>query len=1287
MDRSWPPMDRSIGLALRELMDASPKAVRRAVEDRHAAEDLVGGKRAKKEETRRLVSSLDAVTRFLTDFSALEHSGDSTTAHPVLDPLLERIVRPTAGRGSGTKPRTSDRSTSSGDEKKTALRLVAWLVSPAEREDGVARDDEEIRRVAAVSRALVERCAPPTSRRTRLAACLALKHAVVCARALAARREHSLIRAAAADALLATIGESERAREETDPPTRLAVAAVDAALAVTARAAIAAAEGDDDDASSGGDFAAHARVARETCAVVRGWWRSGSRARAPAVALDEVVRAFDTVARWSVRAAAAKDDTGEAERRRWLARAWQDWAPLVAADGFLAFPDPAATQPGGPPKETRAANGGDLDLAPGAVRLARWLATAAAAAADDTAGVSGAGDRLRHALVATSLAVGQLGLADGADAPSPSGPSDPETPTRGKTDARASDAASLFRAHAAETLVPALRSRASATRELGAALLRAALVPRASAGWGPEQTALLDGLLPLLEEAPEAITPGLASLAAALVAAQPGGAGRRFVQTLCVSVSPAARRNAALVLGESLRAPRGGGPLPFPENGNGADDHFVAALRALAPRVSETSERDGRVRAAARAAVRDAPPRETVAACVFLAREATERDDATETGRPRVDEDAFEAVLLAALRGRGAVVATRALLEALRDDRGVLFANAKDASTMGAGVARAVETFAAWFREAASARDAEAAARAGFDPASLEATARVVVDAALFRDGPSDASGTKKTTRVPCVASSTATARVVAELAPWIGVPPASRAAFAAARDALREAPFSAHRSPSRHPRAGTDEPAGGRERPNGRGRADEADRDPVAVAFARLAPLLLLRAMRADAWDDWAEARADEAARDDATVDDVAKDSLGSLLLALTSSSSNAPDDARRLAAELHGRVVPARGRHAGESGAAAARVAAMESALDASRWGDARAAALAALSGLASRGVDALGPETSVVRDRHRRAFVRMATLGRGDVANPVPGNQTREPADVEVAKTRAGGAETLARTVAAELAAPRAAPAGGLGAGLGDGSRVSTTLDGLVAVIVGDPRAPPWAVPAPRAVPEGGADAEEERAAADRRVALADALIGAVRIVMDVHDDRALAEAFARATYPRLAAHASSGANASAVAGTERDSEKHATRAACFSLCATAFAFAATDASRRDPRREPRGGGDEGGGRSDRAHDARDLHAARRFHKLAVLAHARDLGRAAARALRDGAAAPAARAAAAGLATAMLAADDDALEAIARCGALDELRSALEVAARVDDVSPLADAARGLLRAMGA
>ena len=1278
MDRSSPPVGRSIGPALRELLDASPKAVRRAVEDRRGAEDLGGGKRAKKEETRRLVSSLDAVARFLTEFSALHPgSSDPATAHPVLDPLLERIVRPTAGRGPGTKEQTS-RSTSSADEKKTALRLVAWLVSSAEALGGGEKENDAIRRANDVGNALVKRCAPPTPRRTRLAACLALKHAAVNAPLQEAFATRAFT-TDAAEALLLTIAESERARDEADPPTRLAVAAVDAALAVTARAAIAATEG------AVVEFAAHANAARETCAVVRGWWRAGSPARAPAVALDEVVRAFDTVARWSARAALEKDDTGEAERYRWLARAWRDWAPLVAVEGFFSFPEPV---PSAAQERARAnQTGSDLDLAPGAVRLARWLATAAAAAADDAAGVSGAGDRLRHALVATSLAVGQLGLADGVDVVSSASPEeteedDGETTSTTKTErgskrSKRNDAASVFRARAAETLVPALRSRVAANAALGAALLRAALVPRSSrAGWGPEQSALLDGLLPLLEEAPEVMTPGLASLAAALVATQPSGAARSFVETLCVSTKPAARRNAVVVLGESALFSRADAHRRGAGSERRDDDvSFADALETLAGRISESSEKDASVRDAARDAIRRAPLSRTVATVSALFSRGD--SDAAKTETKKYGDDALEAVLLAALRGRGAVVATRALLEALRDERfcRVLFARKENASSMGPGVARAIETFAAWFRETASrAHDTHSNEKAsfptpGFDAASLLETARVVVDAALNRGAFSKHVG---------VASATATARVVAELAPWIGAPPVSRVAFQAARDALREKPFSFSSA------SVTDE----------RPVEDEETRDPVAVAFARLAPLLLLRTMQVDAWDDWAEARA-AAADDDA--------SLADALLALAHASSNAPDDARRLAAELHGRVVPGfvfdqtSQNTSTESGAAAARVAAMESALDAFRLRDARALALASLSGLASRGVAVLGSETTPfsfstddiarvgletdfsVRDRHRVAFLRLATFGSERFRTNGPAAVSSED-DVEVAKTRAGGAETLARVIAAELAAPRAAPAGGLGAGLGDGGRASATLEGIVAAIVGDPRAPPWAsLDCSKSVAADDEEtwAKKKDAAATRRadetsarrVALAESLTGSVRVIMNV-PDRAVAEAFARATYPRLAAHAET-----------ENAETGGVAAARFSLCAVAFAAAATDATARSVRASL-----DDDTNASRENDA-SLASRRRFHKLAVMQYAKDLARAASAALRDGAAAPEARVAAAGLATAMLAADDDALEAIARSGALDDLRAALEVAARAEDVPPLANAARGLLKAMGA
>jgi hypothetical protein len=248
------------------------------------------------------------------------------------------------------------------------------------------------------------------------------------------------------------------------------------------------------------------------------------------------------------------------------------------------------------------------------------------------------------------------------------------------------------------------------------------------------------------------------------------------------------------------------------------------------------------------------------------------------------------------------------------------------------------------------------------------------------------------------------------------------------------------------------------------------------------------------------------------------------------------------------------------------------------------------------------------------------------------------------------------------------------------------------------VGDPRAPPWASlegsksvssekleetrakdasVATRRVAELGADETSAR-----RVALAESLTGSVRVIMNVRD-RAVAEAFARATSPRLAAHAET-------EGSKGGERRSGVAAACFSLCAVAFAAAATDATARTLRASldddaPKSRGGEQNAVSSRENGTCEFH--RRFHKLAVMKYAKDLARAASAALRDGAAAPEARVAAAGLATAMLAADDDALEAIARCGALDDLRLALEVAARAEDVPPLANAARGLLKAMGA
>jgi hypothetical protein len=166
---------------------------------------------------------------------------------------------------------------------------------------------------------------------------------------------------------------------------------------------------------------------------------------------------------------------------------------------------------------------------------------------------------LIHALVSLGLVVGQLGIAGGAT-PAASAHED----DKNDEDGGRRDAALLLRDQATAVLVPALRSNRTATQELGSALLQAALVPRDGGGvggWSPEQSALLEGLLPLLEEGVDAVAVGLASLAAALVAAEPrggggGGGGLMRVLQMCGATAAPARLNALRVLGEvsALRA-------------------------------------------------------------------------------------------------------------------------------------------------------------------------------------------------------------------------------------------------------------------------------------------------------------------------------------------------------------------------------------------------------------------------------------------------------------------------------------------------------------------------------------------------------------------------------------------------------------------------------------------------------------------------------------------------------------------------------------------------------------
>ena len=596
--------------------------------------------------------------------------------------------------------------------------------------------------------------------------------------------------------------------------------------------------------------------------AARSWWPPAHRA--PIVALDEIARRLDamTFAAEMERGAAdsRRDDSSSAglgsgpdrdpgpgpgpgpdpsarpdpsnpprsldpsnasRRRRWLARAWKEWAPLMALGGGL---EPATE--GFESTPTPTPDVGGASLGEGATRVARRLAEAAGAASAEAAGDHRAREALVSALIALALAVGQLGLADGTRRATGEGET---TPSR-RSDA--SDALALLRDNAAAALLPALRSPNGVAQELGAALLRAVLVPSARApggSWGPEQSALLDGLQPLLEEGDDDASPGVTSLAAALVAAEPTGDGIRRVLRACGATSTPARRNALAVLREATTIGR-----------ESTRDEIDAVVAALLPRVG---------------------PGES---------DATARERATRA----LAAQPTDVVLGAAIRAIASASAARA------DDAKVAVARAsrrRRARRRGGGGGRVPTRRLAgrfcprrrfclrWRRRTRRYRE-----RGGGEPRGEGGFRRDV----RFRVvGAGDASrrlargGARSAKASLASPGATTTVRAVAALAPWTGVPPASRELFRVARDAMRLS-------------------------------AREGD------VFRRLAPLLLLRGIPTATWDDRGDGKDDR----EVISDDVANllSDVANLLLDRAADANGDGDETRRVAAELHGRASP---------------------------------------------------------------------------------------------------------------------------------------------------------------------------------------------------------------------------------------------------------------------------------------------------------------------------------------------------------------------------------------------
>ena len=702
-----------LGPALRDVLDAEPKALRRALASRgdpaRADDHDPSSKRATR--ARSLATSLDAIAPHLS--SSVSSSSDADAHDPVIDPLLERVVRPASACGDGDGGDPSDASA----KKRAALRVIAWALSPSPERVGDAR--VRARRVAGV---LAARCAPGdrSDKRARLAACLALRRAAIdlddVGTAFDARCDVALAATACA-----------RGAPSEGPPTRLEAEAADAFFAITARLAVAAAREEE----KGGEKGERARVCgggggggdgpssaeRLTAALprlllvtrtVREWWPASHRA--PRLATREIIKRLESLS------ATSDDDGTREDRATYLAAAWKDFAPALAIGGGLGV-----------------IAGDDAADADPAASVARWLDAAAAATAAATAATAGGAadaattDAVVRAFASLALLLGRLGLAAETDEDG-----------RPSSDA-AKDAAAVLRDRASAALLPALKMRSEPAQELAAASLRAAL----SADGAAEKAALLDGLLPLMDDDSDvaatmepSVGAGLASTTAWLVASEPGGGVgvRRGMGTVLAACGATAalgtRRNALRVLAETLR-------LATPPAARPAETEAIVS--ALAAAVGDAD-------ACARALAADA----LAAIPLSASLPPLLRADA---------EDAAAVAMSSSARASGGSAgparALESLLRAIAPPRDEEETEEDDDDGPAAAIeARAIALLPRW------------AVTVPTD--AWRAVADVLAATSLARPG------------------AAAFVRATSALSPWTGEPPACRAFFVAARGAMR---------------------------------------------------------------------------------------------------------------------------------------------------------------------------------------------------------------------------------------------------------------------------------------------------------------------------------------------------------------------------------------------------------------------------------------------------------------------------------------------------------------------
>ena len=200
------------------MLGCDPKALRRAMDSRAAGDGGAssGGGNASMKMARELTDALDDIAAFLAADVAEDADSSAAAAYPAVDPMLEHVVRPANGGVAAGIDATAK-------SKKVALQIVGRTLASSPRGAG----DECAARVGA---ALARRCAPPTPKRTRLAACIALHHAAV-------NLVDGLPPSCSPDAIAEDSATAAEAGDG-DVPTRLQAEAADTLLAITTRLAV-----------------------------------------------------------------------------------------------------------------------------------------------------------------------------------------------------------------------------------------------------------------------------------------------------------------------------------------------------------------------------------------------------------------------------------------------------------------------------------------------------------------------------------------------------------------------------------------------------------------------------------------------------------------------------------------------------------------------------------------------------------------------------------------------------------------------------------------------------------------------------------------------------------------------------------------------------------------------------------------------------------------------------------------------------------------------------------------